>query len=178
MTLKSNISELKRYKSIAPAWNKSRIQYVIDLYEQRKIPNYKSALNAAVALSSKHKITLASGKPDKLYDALMEKYRDAESVTGQLSRAPEFTVRTGDHSKVSSYIQFQFSYKPDDEGIERRTLKQMFLSLGNRPASQLEKAFVGKSSMKVRLRVNVWLERERTNEGGETVKEVRKDAGL
>jgi hypothetical protein len=28
--------------------------------------------------------------------------------------------------------------------------------------------------MKVRLRVNVWLERERTNERGETVKEVAK----
>jgi hypothetical protein len=46
----------------------------------------------------------------------MEKYRDAESVTGQLSRAPEFTVRTGDHSKVSSYIQFQFNVQARRRG--------------------------------------------------------------
>ena len=102
MTLKSNLAELKRYKSIAPAGNKHRIQDVIELYEQRKIPNYKSALNTVVALSSKHKITVASGKPEKLYNSLMEKYQEAESLTGQLSRAPEFTVRTGDHSKVNS----------------------------------------------------------------------------
>ena len=70
-------------------------------------------------------------------------------------------MRTGDHSKVNSYIQVHFNYKPDDEGIEKRTLKHMFLSLGNRPISQLAKAFGGKYSMKVRLRVNVWLERER-----------------
>jgi hypothetical protein len=32
--------------------------------------------------------------------------------------------------------------------------------------------------MKVRLRVNVWLERKRTNERGETVKEVKKDTAF
>ena len=159
MTFKSNIAELKRYKSVAPEGNKLKIENVIDLYQKKKIPNYKSALNAVVALSSKHKATIASKKPEKLYESLMEKYETAESMTGRLSRPPAFSVRTGNHSKVNSYIQFEFNYKPDDEDIEKRTLKQMVLSLGNRPYTQLEKAFVGKSSMKVRLRLYVWLER-------------------
>ena len=174
MTFKSNIAELKIYKSVAPDGNKLKIENVIDLYQKKKIPNYKSALNAVVALSSKHKATIASKKPEKLYESLIEKYETAESMTGRLSRPPAFSVRTGNHSKVNSYIQFEFNYKPDDEDIEKRTLKQMILSLGNRPYSQLEKAFVGKSSMKVRLRLYVWLERERRNDEGEIVKEVKK----
>ena len=125
MTFKSNIAELKRYKSVAPDGNKLKIENVIDLYQKKKIPNYKSALNAVVALSSKHKATVASKKPEKLYESLMEKYETAESLTGRLSRPPAFSVRTGNHSKVKFYIQFEFNYKPDDEDIEKRTLKQM-----------------------------------------------------
>jgi hypothetical protein len=81
MTFKSNIAELKRYKSVAPDGNKLKIENVIDLYQKKKIPNYKSALNAVVALSSKHKATVASKKPEKLYESLIEKYETAESMT-------------------------------------------------------------------------------------------------
>ena len=73
MTFKSNIAELKRYKSVAPDGNKLKIENVIDLYQKKKIPNYKSALNAVVALSSKHKATVASKKPEKLYESLIER---------------------------------------------------------------------------------------------------------
>jgi len=118
---------------------------------------------------------VSSGKPERLYSDLMEKYEEADSMVGRLSRPPAFSVRTGDQSKARSYIQFQFNYMPDDEGVEKRSLKQMFNSLGNEPVSQVEKTFVGKSSMKVRMRVNVWLEREKRNEQGEIVKESKKD---
>ena len=75
---------------------------------------------------------------------------------------------------MNSYIRLDFNYKAEDEDIERRTSKQMVLSLGNSPHMQLEKAFMWMCSMKAKLRLCVWLERERQNDQGEIVKEVRK----
>ena len=44
-TLKTNIKELKYYITYAPADNKQRIRDIINLYENRTINNYKTALN-------------------------------------------------------------------------------------------------------------------------------------
>ena len=41
----SNIKELKGFLKRGPAKNKSRIETVIQLYEGKKIPNFKTALN-------------------------------------------------------------------------------------------------------------------------------------
>ena len=41
MNFESNIAELQRYKSVAPEGNKLKVENVIDLYQQKKIPSYK-----------------------------------------------------------------------------------------------------------------------------------------
>ena len=41
MTFKSNLSELKSYVKTAPEANRSKIEDLIKLYEQKKIPNIK-----------------------------------------------------------------------------------------------------------------------------------------
>ena len=44
-TFISNIKELKGFLKRGPAKNKYRIKTVIQLYEGKKIPNFKTALN-------------------------------------------------------------------------------------------------------------------------------------
>ncbi len=87
MTLfKTNIRELKSYARSGPVSNRPRIQKIIELYSSRKIPNFKTALNAVLLLASNHKLTISSNKAVKAYDQLMTKYESAVPVTGILSR--------------------------------------------------------------------------------------------
>ena len=51
MTFISNIKELKGFLKKGPAKNKSRIETVIQLYEGKKIPNFKTALNMVLSLA-------------------------------------------------------------------------------------------------------------------------------
>ena len=94
MTFKQNLAELKRLKSSAPDPNKNRIQDLIDLYEAKRIPNYRSAYNAAVSLASRNRITMKSDKPLRLYHDIIDKYK--------------IDVRTGNHEKVKTDIKFEF----------------------------------------------------------------------
>ena len=86
MTFKSNLRELQSYSRSGPASNKPRIQKIIELYKSRKIPNFKTALNAVLLLASNHKLTISSNKAVKTYDQLMAKYSDAAPITGVLCR--------------------------------------------------------------------------------------------
>ena len=110
MTFKRNLAELKLLKSLSPDPNKNRIQDLINLYEAKRIPNYKTAYNAAVSLASRNRITMKSDKPLRLYHDIIDKYK--------------IDVRTGNHEKVKSHITFEF---PNPRGeFEKRTLQQMF----------------------------------------------------
>ena len=85
MTYKSNLKHLKKLLEATPATkNKKKVEKVIQLFEERKIPNYRTAL-ATVA-----KLTIPSlykkGEADRSYDELLSKYEHAEPVTGILSR--------------------------------------------------------------------------------------------
>ena len=116
MAFKQKLAELKRLKSLAPDPNKSRIQDLINLYEAKRIPNYRTAYNAAVSLASRNKVTLKSDKPLRLYHDIIDEY--------------SIDVRTGDHSQVRPHIKFAF---PNPRGeFEKRTLQQVFQLLGNR----------------------------------------------
>ena len=75
MTFKQNLAELKRLKSSAPDPNKSRIQDLINLYEAKLIPNYRTAYNAAVSLASRNRIALKSDKPLRLYHDIIDEYK-------------------------------------------------------------------------------------------------------
>ncbi len=86
MTIKRNLQELQSYSRSGPAPNKPRIQKIIELYKSRKIPNFKTALNAVLLLASNHKLTISSSKAVKTYDQLMTKYSEAIPITGILTR--------------------------------------------------------------------------------------------
>ena len=85
MTFKSNLKHLKKLLEATPATkNKKKVVKVIQLYEERKIPNYRTALTTVA------KLTIPSlykkGEADRSYDELLSKYEHAEPVTGILSR--------------------------------------------------------------------------------------------
>ena len=105
------------------------------MYEGKRIPNYRTAYNAAVSLASRNRITLKSDKPLRLYHDIIDKYN--------------IDVRTGDHSKVKSHIKIAF-LNPRGE-LEKRTLQQVFHLLGNRPYTQLEKVLATKPTMKIKV---------------------------
>ena len=65
MTFKNNLTELGSYINKAPEQNRSKIKYVINLYENKQIPNIKTALNATKLLASTNKNTMKSGKAER-----------------------------------------------------------------------------------------------------------------
>ena len=85
MIIKSNISELKSYAAKSKATAKPKIDHTIRLYEERNIANFKTALNAVVALA--FPITLKNGSGEtKAYHTLVAKYEHATPATGTIAR--------------------------------------------------------------------------------------------
>ena len=84
MGFKSNIKQLSQLRNAAPSGNKAKIESVIKLYEEKKIPNFKTALNAVAKLTTP--TLYKKGAADKSYDDLVDKYSAAEPITGRLSR--------------------------------------------------------------------------------------------
>ena len=89
MTFKSNIEELILYFKNASSNAKQNIEHIIKLYKERRIVNYKSAFNVVRLLSSKNKLTINSGKPDREYNKLVLKYETATLATGRIAREME-----------------------------------------------------------------------------------------
>ena len=58
------------------------IDSIIALYEEKKLPNMKTAENAVVMLSSKHKATIP--KAWENYKKKVAKYTDAEPMTAPI----------------------------------------------------------------------------------------------
>ena len=61
MTFKNNITELKSYVKKASVDNRAKINEIVNLYEGKQIPNYKTAFKAVEALASKNKNTIKIG---------------------------------------------------------------------------------------------------------------------
>ena len=87
MTFISNIKELKGFLKKGPAKNKSRIDKVIQLYEGKQTPNFKTALN--IVLSRACPSIYNSAKTDVQYQKLTSKYSNAIPITGRLERERE-----------------------------------------------------------------------------------------
>ena len=86
LVFQSNIIDLKVIPSKSTRVNKARINEVIKMYEDKKIKNIKTALTTVASLASTNKNTINSGKPSRLYEQVIEKYRDALPMTGQRTR--------------------------------------------------------------------------------------------
>ena len=89
MTFKNNITELKSYVSLSPVGNKVRIRKIIELYENKKIVNFKTVLHNVLLLSSKNKNTINSGRAIKEYNQIINKYDEKEPMTGRLNKQEE-----------------------------------------------------------------------------------------
>ena len=52
MTVNSNLSELKAYAAKAPKATKPKIDHIRNMYEDRKLANFKTTLHAVLYLAS------------------------------------------------------------------------------------------------------------------------------
>jgi len=86
-SFKNNIKQLKSLIEHAPVANKSKIKKVISLYEEKKIPNFKTALNLSIKLFSPS--LYKKEDVDKSYNEIINKYKEAEPITGRLKREIE-----------------------------------------------------------------------------------------
>ena len=93
MAFISNINKLKGFLKKGPAKNKSRIEAVIQLYEAKKIPNFKTALNMALSLTVPSIYNPA--KTDFQYQKLTSKYSNAIPIAGRLDREGRIAQRIG-----------------------------------------------------------------------------------
>ena len=89
MVLKTKVKELEALKRSAPNQNKEMIQHVINLYQGKKIPNYKTAENVVLRLSNTTKHKGIQERALKDYKATVAKYADALPTTGKLARSIE-----------------------------------------------------------------------------------------
>ena len=73
---KRNVKELKNLLGLAPDANKDKIQTIIRLYdEEKRITNFKTALNAVTALANSRVNVQAKG--NRLYNNIIDKYVEA-----------------------------------------------------------------------------------------------------
>ena len=129
MTFKNNIKLLNSYKSRSNK-NNDKIDSVISLYQEKKIPNMKTAENAIVLLSSKHKATIPKALDN--YNKLVNKYIEAEPMTGRLSR-PDFSTESVQNlDNPKTHIQFNIRtsnhsrFDKVEEGAEQFTFGDVF----------------------------------------------------
>ena len=120
MTFKSNVQELKTMKTRASTENKNKIQTIIELYENKTNPNFKTALNAVSALASTHKSVLKSGNGETLYNTIINKYQEAEPIKGKLER--ERQKKKQDDKKDELFIDL-ILYVPKSETIANKKRK-------------------------------------------------------
>ena len=71
MPYKSNLKELASYKAAAPKENRPMIEHLIELYYNKKIPNYKTVENVVTRLLSKSKNTAIQAKAVREYDKII-----------------------------------------------------------------------------------------------------------
>ena len=94
MTCKQVIEELIGDLKTAPDANKDRIRHIIELYQDEKIANSRTALNVVSLLASKNKLTIKSGRAIKEYDKVVSKDQDALPTTGRLKREADQNARS------------------------------------------------------------------------------------
>jgi len=82
---KQNIKYLKGFIPRASKQNVEQVKKLIDLYEQRKIPNYKSIENAVIKLAHPS-LSSTKGEDQRLYTNLIRKYEEAAPLHSRLER--------------------------------------------------------------------------------------------
>jgi len=97
---KKNIIELKSYIKKAIPANQGKIADIIGLYEARKIPDYRTALNTVIGLYVPS--MLKPGQAERKYQEVYNMYKDAEPATNRLKRQREEHAKK--HRRKQEYI--------------------------------------------------------------------------
>ena len=82
MTFKANLKRLNKMLEIAPRRNREKIKEVVKLYEDRKIPNIKTAFDAVSQLVNPSIFK----KADQTYQDIKNRYSEATPITGIIQR--------------------------------------------------------------------------------------------
>ena len=87
----SKVAKLRYHITDAPKRNRERVNNIIKLYEDAKIPNYRTVGNVIMKLTypSFHK----PGEAEKDYHTIITKYQNADPTTGRLNREVEDNER-------------------------------------------------------------------------------------
>ena len=94
----ANVKKLREWGKGALAEHKGRVNTVIRLCQEGKIGNYLTAENLVERLASKAKDKRVTEKTDREYNKIVGKYKDAESVSGKLTRERQ---HAGDRTRTS-----------------------------------------------------------------------------
>jgi len=116
MGVVTNIRELKDLRRRAPLQNRAQIDKIIDLYSERKIGNFKTAENIVNRLSVKTNNPASKDKTKKIYDDIISKYGEAQSVTGRLDR------ETNSKAKKTYSVTMILFREPDEGDSKAKTV--------------------------------------------------------
>jgi len=133
---------------------------VIQIYKSGEVPMFSQALKVAEALASKHKTTIASGRGQKLYDELHDKYN------GALPRGDKQSK-----SHIISRFEVMFLDTPLVRLIfildtDLLIFKQFFRLVNSRLELEVKKIYKIKKSMKIKLIVNFDIEQTVIDQDG------------
>jgi len=151
MVLKGKIKELEAMKRSAPNENKEMINTIINLYQNKKIPNFKTAENVVLRLSNKTKHKGIQERALKDYKATVAKYGDALPTTGKLARSiAEKQNKVGTRIGSITLILFRRANEGDAEatvnvqGIggeaQKKYMRKTGKKIQNEIAGQIAKA--------------------------------------
>ena len=151
MAFKRNILQLNAIAQKAPDVNMNKIQDIIGLYLDKKIPNSRTALNVAALLASKNRNVIKSGKPEREYYKVMEKYDQDE-------------FHEADTTKARTTIQIVIKPKiqragKTGVGSERRSISEILVPLKPRMIEEIKKVLVVKRSFKIKLRLKMTIQK-------------------
>ena len=103
-------------------------------------------MNTIELLATKHKAILRSGKPEKEYNKLVEKYQEAPSMVGRLSD-PIFKPVRGDYTKASPNTRINIFQGTKPRTTLNNVKKYIY--------KEMEEAFKYQKAMKLNMRLQV-----------------------
>ena len=156
MTFKQNIKLLNSYKA-RPNKNNEKIENIIQLYQEKKIPNIKTAEKAVMLLTLKHPDIVKQALDN--YNKIFHKYADAVPMTGRLSRPGFLSVQNKNSDKPLSHIQIDIKtrnsdrFNNEEDGAEKLTFEEIFHKIKARLLDETADMLNHKKSMKIKLGV-------------------------
>ena len=121
-SFKDNVKFLNSFIVRAPEANKNKIQTIADLYEQKKIVNFKTALNTTMLLASTNKSVIKSGKADKEFDKVFNKYDLAVPMTGRIQRQMQEKKQELQRNKIKEELKKKKNKKnPQHVEMQKKT---------------------------------------------------------